>query len=620
MTRAALAIFLGLIVLAVLPMPAGAAPATCRGTAAVIADKLTCLRERTRCQRKLDRTYARYGYRCRKPRRRGAAPRLTLGDPVKRRRGEPYAIRADGTVDKTTALQLFSHVYGPLPGVKVPKGAIGRVTDANSAVRHVERHRRSLTARQRAAVDRLLARERPQASATAYDETVAEAELKKAIADLERHLGEKLTLTPDVVSSPFAAPGGAYGRTTRADGDCDVIVYKDGQALPDEGVRSLMRHEALHCFQLQWNPTGYTKVAEWLWEGSAAWAEAVINKEHGDADADVTGYWRTWLLNPGTPLFNRAYSALGFFALIERSGVNPWTVLPAMVKAPSNAAAYAVVTGGPAGERLLESWGPSYFRRPELGASWEIDGPLIPPAGTRPPVPGDTIRTDETTSVWAWAESAEQRDMGIGTEVVKVEVDKGVRGRLSDVSSHEYPLANGDFCARPAGCKCPDGRPGPPRLLTGDALVGVIGHAASGRARFTGQSLEDWCGSKPSSIGISGAVGGTITRVGTCGVSGSDFVAVFEMDGSPRHLLQLDTSHWRGPGSYTAATFAPAGRVTFGDGLGRSWETDRKDAPGGSFQVTGETPTQFKGSVSAGMLGGDGSSVSASGSWTCDKT
>ena len=623
MTRVRIAALAGLAALAVAlcaaaaPSTSRAAAATCRGTAAVIDGKLTCLRERARCQRKLDRTYARYGFRCRKPKRRGAATRLTLGDPVKRRGGEPYAIRHDGTVDKTTALQLFSSTFGPLPGVKVPKGAVGRVYDGTDALRQYQRYRRSLPARQRRAADKLLAR--AEVGPAGFDPGPAKSELDKAVGEIELHTGDKLGKATKLVASPTTPKDGALAVADGAGSTCTITLFKPGQDAAPAALRGILVHEAFHCFQYKWNPTGYTKLTHWLWEGSATWAEAVIDDERGDSDPVVDDWWEDWLTSPGTQLFSRSYGAIGFFSHMQRTGGNPWESVPRMVKAASNADAYEIATGGASGEKLVDTWGSGYFRRPELGASWDFQGPLIP-ADKRPSIDSDRIRNGDDATVAAWGWSATQRILDVDTEVVTVDSDTGARGRIADVFFREYPLASGEFCAKPDGCRCPDGSAGPPRLLVERAVVGVAGHNASGGARFRGQSLEDWCAAKPSNIGVSGAVGGTVTSLGTCGVdSTGTFIAVFELDGSPRHLLQVDTDRYAGVGTYPTRSSSFAGRTTLGDGLGRSWESDRTGEGGGSFSITAETATQFRGSVASNMTSADGSSVAASGPWTCDK-
>lgn len=609
------------------PGPAAAAPSsTCRGTAAVVASKLTCLRERARCQPKLDRTYARYGYRCRKPKRRGASARLTLGDPVKRRAGEPYAIRSDGTVDKQTALRLFSRAVGPLPGVEVPKGAIGKVRSASNAIRLIGRYRSSLTARQRAEVDRLLGQGTPVARTAAFDGKAARKELDDAVLALEMKYGGAgaLSLPTVLLTSPVRPPDDALAGT-RSDeaGNCTITLYPRGQASSRSALRSTLVHEAFHCFQIMWATADHDKVADWIYEGSATWAEAAIDVERGDTDPTVNGWWQQWLTYPHSPLFVRSYGAVGFFANLQATHPAPWDTVRRMVTvAPKNDVAYEIATEGVAGEALLGTWGPGFFRQPALGAAWDAQGPLIP-AGVRPSISGGRVANGGSVLVAAWARGANQQRVSLDAEVVTTDVDAPVRGRVADTAGHDYPATEGaEYCAKPGGCTCPDGGAGPGQELTGTASVGVVGHKASGAVRFRGESLTSWCkrNSRPSNVAISGAVDGTVRHAGSCGVdSTGTFIAVFEKEGSPRQLLQLDTERWTGLGTYTANGYSAGGRVTFGNGLGRSWETDRTDAPGGSFSVTAETATQFRGSVSAGMLSGDGSSVSASGSWVCEK-
>ena len=599
-------------------------------TLAVIAGKTTCLRARARCLTKLDREYKTYGYRCRKGRKRAKRrSRLTLGAAKARRYGDAVALRPSGRIDKATALQAFAQTIGPLPGVKAKRGAVGRMRSGTAAWHWLELHRSKLTTRQRAAFDRYRASLFPAVTASSTDAITAQKYLNEVIERIALKVGEPLGIPARL--SFGAAPAGEMDAlavtdtvTEGAGKVCRVTVTPAGQKEEGAAMKSTLAHEAFHCFQEKWNPTGYQKDTFWLWEGSAAWAAHLLDLERGYTDPSNIGWWSAWLQTPGVPIDARSYTAIGFFAHMEASGIGFWANMKPLIQQPNGDAAYATVSGiATTGDRLVDTWGPSYHRANWPGPGWNFTGPAIPPA--KASVPKSSVTNGGTVPVTSVARGAAIRRVSLKADVTIVSGD--ARGRLTDYDSNQRPLTDGTYCTRPGGCTCPDAKPGPPDSLDGALLVGVSGHKDVATVKFKGQSLKDWCKKAPAGgrTEITGAFSGTITEVGSCSVSSDgEFQANFVTNKSPRRILQIDTGSYAGPGPYPATqsgvTSGP--RVWVTDGFGTDYGTDHQpeDADAGGFTVSSETARQMRGTVDAAMFD-DGQNLRghASGTWVCDK-
>ena len=102
-------------------------------------------------------------------------------------------------------------------------------------------------------------------------------------------------------------------------------------------VVTTLAHEMVHCFQaaLVPNETAWWVAPGWVIEGSAEWASSTLvgpDKLEGDL-------WPRYLGSPSTPLFKRAYDAIGFYAHLEETGHSPWAAFRDMWSVQGNAAA-----------------------------------------------------------------------------------------------------------------------------------------------------------------------------------------------------------------------------------------------------------------------------------------
>ena len=114
----------------------------------------------------------------------------------------------------------------------------------------------------------------------------------------------------------------------------------------------------------------YVKAPDWLIEGSAEWVGQTLAPSPSTSD----GWWRRYLLDIGKSLLTRTYDAIGFFAHMEETGIDPWHSFDLMFKAPTSAMAYAIATD----RQFKLTWASSLLRDPDFGAGWDTTGPNIP--------------------------------------------------------------------------------------------------------------------------------------------------------------------------------------------------------------------------------------------------
>ena len=141
-----------------------------------------------------------------------------------------------------------------------------------------------------------------------------------------------------------------------------------------------LAHEVFHCFEAMDYPSiaAFDHAPNWLTEGAAEWVGETL-------EPSIDGFWDAYLTAPEIPLFTRAYSAIGFYALITSSGQDTWHLLDPMLRAPSNGAAYSLAANG----KLREDWASTLARQPSFGDGWNATGPGIP----------DDARFNPTTTI-----------------------------------------------------------------------------------------------------------------------------------------------------------------------------------------------------------------------------
>ena len=296
----------------------------------------------------------------------------------------------DGRFSLDAALTLFATAYGPLPGVDVEQDRTG-VTDTSIAIRAVMAHRDELTPEQLAAVERAL--EVPDGTDVVTIPPVGTARSDVTLAAFTKSQQESMRLLVEgyrwriatLLGRDFlgdiklfffeqAGPAGA-GADTWSDwpggvfGDCRIRLFADFNAGPALLRDAILAHETFHCFQLDALRTieVYSKEPAWVMEGQATWVAAYL------VDDFVEPWWIRYLQAPTQPLTKRAYDAIGFYAHLAETGVNPWSVFVDMLLAGSDNDAIYTASRATT-DKFLDSAASAVVLLPNLGTAWTTGG------------------------------------------------------------------------------------------------------------------------------------------------------------------------------------------------------------------------------------------------------
>jgi hypothetical protein len=402
----------------------------------------------------------------------------------------------NGTVSLTTALQAFSLVVGPLPGVTPPAGPVGQVADGTFAVRWVLGYWRQLSTAQRTAIRRYLPEVGRETSAgsdsnawlTGYEENTPppagpyQAAAEAASAEIAGEIGHPLGIPISVVINPtqvittppdyaytyvYDSTGGFSGKAARCVISVEPYLYesKDASLVADS-----MDHEAFHCFQGADYPSlsKYNSAPDWLIEGSAEWAGQTLYPSATQAD----GWWLAYLGLIDAPLFSRSYSAIGFYAHMAESGIDPWHTFDAMWNAPSSAAAYQVATN----DTFKLTWASSLTRIKPFGQGWSTTGPAIPNVVYAPPVKVLGVNQSISSTVAPYTNAI----VRVITTANALQISASTPwSRLHDSTVDDVNglnTANDQYCIR--NCDSTPFLASLPRLDLGNIWVAVTGDAA----------------------------------------------------------------------------------------------------------------------------------------------
>src|SRR3546814_3803398 len=112
----------------------------------------------------------------------------------------------------------------------------------------------------------------------------------------------------------------------------------------------------------------------WVEEGSAAWAGVTLV----EGSAQSSTWWLNWLVFSDRPLLRRTYDAIGFWSLLDATGVDTWRRLDAVMR--DIPGAYEIALGAE-GDAVLARWGASLARHPGVGEPWATYGPGVTEIG-----------------------------------------------------------------------------------------------------------------------------------------------------------------------------------------------------------------------------------------------
>ncbi|MBI2169771.1 MAG: hypothetical protein HYU28_09780 [Actinobacteria bacterium] len=458
------------------------------------------------------------------------APPPTFLDAVADRLNE------DGTAPFALALDVFTAVFGDLPEHPAPKFPLDGLVDGTMAVSMLRAHWDELSTVQQSAAEKLIYPpngDSHEGAVVAYDPKGAGAGgggsaapgLARAVhadrtddllaqvralvlefvaqianpAHLARPLPWPVSVRalppgsepPSVgfVTTPLAPPGGSID-------ECLIQLNPD-HPTNDTVLRAEVAHEVFHCFQHTLHaddPFGGDRLPFWLREGSAAWVGEAI----GGGTAISQQWWQAWLTRPDRPLFARTYDAIGFYALLNASGVDPWRKFDEMLT--NGASAFDRAVDG-VRDQVLDRWGTSLARHPEWGAQWETRGP------------GVTTHRYEPTRVSVLANrgprsqprmppgerTAEVAQVSVTGDVLVVTVP-AIHGalRFGDGTALAFSgtARSVSYCLRDGGCACPGGGAPPGGALTTVAshnLLVAVADTSASQVTFEAKTLDRAC-------------------------------------------------------------------------------------------------------------------------------
>ncbi len=241
------------------------------------------------------------------------------------------------------AQQAFALAVAPLPGVRVPRGPRGSIPDGTLATSWVLANYARLSPSRRAAVDKIVRK----AFALSIQGRAAGAQLNavrdQAIAFAGQQAGVPLTLPVTIVRDYPSTGSGAATLGVDADGSyrsakpaarCIISVRRGGAS------KTVIAAQVFHCLQIQL--AGRADALQtldasrpWLGEGSAAYAGCLFAQ---DGAAAYRKAYATYVDEPATPLDQRTYDAIGFFAHLSTTGSGALASFADAMRAPSLAA------------------------------------------------------------------------------------------------------------------------------------------------------------------------------------------------------------------------------------------------------------------------------------------
>ena len=411
------------------------------------------------------------------------------------------ANRQRGGVDVRTAMQAFTLAIGPLPGVRPPPGPVGPA-DPQAAIDWITADYARLPAPDRAAVRRALTlllhlsqpspRARAAATQSSDQATVDEARTfyhdmlhmttpvlpdsvaywnvpSRGTADYQylaalgrlknlRVAGpndEALTITEPL---PFSL--GDPQRPTQ----CFAILFPLGASYTGLNRRYTLGHETFHCVMstLLYGINGAPR--RWLREGAPTWAGCQFAPGASVPAAWYGHYAETPDVTVTFPdgntvlpsLFDRDYSGIGFLSLMQQEGLDPWSRLPGMLRAAATGGDLVAYQSGVAGgeQQLLDAWASSYFRLPNYGADWDMQGTCSPPDSDRSDPHQLTVANGTSRSLDADPFTVRLYRLDSKADLVHVTVDKGSL-RINGSGVDDPHVSDGYYCTDADKCMCP---------------------------------------------------------------------------------------------------------------------------------------------------------------------
>jgi hypothetical protein len=492
---------------------------------ALVNGKRTCLKVGARCNKRFQDDYVRAKFSCRRRKLRKASIADLRGE-------EPLLVGSNGQISLPTALAAFDQGIADLPGIKARKGEVGDLDGATMIVNEIQANLGRLSAKQQE-VFRAVTTPAPDAvvipaagplptpgaasarrpSATASQSgTVVGSGTEQERVEAVRSIGAARAVMqqhgfafPRDIKVSFLDRNVKVGRIQAAayvpfdtlppehSPTCNIFVTKAGRAELEDDKRLMYAHELAHCTQQTFfsSRAQADKVPNWIIEGSAEWMAGKALEELGQSAAGVK--WAGWLDHPETDLFRRAYTAAGFFAMVEQAAGDGWSRIAGVLSAAKGGSERAYLrawAGLP--EVFHERWGPGLARTASFGAEWDYAGPGI----HRSRIAEGTVG-NRTMTFTLPPHASDGVKLDVTAQVVIVRKAKSVRGLLlSDGKRYALPKA-GAYCAKDGGCKCKSKTNLQLPQIDGTVYTGFNALHRAGTVSFQGRSLKDYC-KKPS--------------------------------------------------------------------------------------------------------------------------
>jgi hypothetical protein len=453
--------------------------------------------------------------------------------------------RVDGRMPLDGALTAFAALYGGVPGVE-PSTLAPDGLEGTTAARWLSPHHGELTSEQRAAVDAAMAPLDIDGSRLAGSGAVPLPSISLTPHGLRSttDAGPAVRATGPVGERgcfggafPFAdAPGAgkykdfvglALRELGQLMGPLDIPVFtafsdfeginadlnpwapdcsQPAQAcqirlaplalkMTDRTLVKTLAHELTHCYQAR--ALGTTTIAtmpDWLIEGFPSFVAETVGVSIG---ATVPNYWwDKWFKRPGIQLYGRTYDALGFYAVVQQAGGDPFGRYMSALTTMDSGAAFHELIGG-VSDHFGTIWGATHFRDVERGLFWDLDGP-----GTtdyQPAIPTSTITNGGGYASAPDEAQAEADLFSLQADVVIVELTGPVMGRYSFAGQADEVISEPhEWCTLGYPCVCPDGSPRAGTVVdqapATELAIGIAGIEAGGTFQVTGVTFDDYCG------------------------------------------------------------------------------------------------------------------------------
>ena len=473
------------------------------------------------------------------------APETPLLDELLATRGEDGAMPLDG------ALTAFAAVYGALPGVE-PSTLAAEGIEGTTAARWLAAHHDALTDEQRAAVDAAMSpldidgtplapsdapAPAPDPSTSPMPSTSSPGQGWRSAARPELDLfgprgcfGGSFTFEDapgagkyrDIVRLALAevrlllGPLGIPVYTAFSDfegvnadlnpwaPDCDepaqacqIRLAPLALQMEDSALVKTLAHELTHCYQARaLGATAISTLPDWLIEGFPSFVGETVGVSIGNTTPNY--WWDKWFSRHGVQLYGRTYDALGFYAVVEQAGGNPFGRYLTALRTRDSSAAFQHLIGG-VQEQVGTIWGATHFRQVERGLSWDLNGPGVTPY--RPAIGTSIVANGGGYATALYEAQSESTMFDLRAEVVVVELKAPAKGRYSFTgAADEILTGTREWCTLGYPCVCPEGTPKAGTVVEqapGTQLaIGVAGTATGGTLHVTGMTFEDYCGPK----------------------------------------------------------------------------------------------------------------------------